>query len=145
MLQTSNLAVLLNYACAFSFLVFTKFQDLNVRMGRPRDQVLQRRPTRRLLIILIPLYIIVIIMFCWSDNTKSPQNLKTPKKTNNYNVFKERKSLHAPTLATSFFFQILSYVAPSSGWGIRGALFSLISSTASTWRIKVKQIYISVL
>jgi hypothetical protein len=37
------------------------------------------------------------------------------------------------TLATSFFFQILSYVAPSSGCTILGALPLDIRSTASTY------------
>ena len=38
MLQTSNLAVLMRY----SFLVLTKCQVFNLRVGRSRDQVLQR-------------------------------------------------------------------------------------------------------
>ena len=42
MLQTSNLAVLLIFFLLFLFLVLTKCQVLNLRVGRSRDQVLQR-------------------------------------------------------------------------------------------------------
>ena len=49
-----------------------------------------------------------------------------------------------PTFATSFFFQILSYVAPSSGWGILGAFPSLIRSTASTWGKKTTSLNINI-
>ena len=48
MLQTSNLAVLLIFFLLFSFLVLTKCQVLNLRMGKSRDQVLQRAYSRPL-------------------------------------------------------------------------------------------------